>query len=115
MARYLVRFDPAMEESVRRALRALGVTLVRRVMDYYVIDIPPNLVAKVQEIPGVIEVVPERTYRIAAFMPVEKKLAQLYGLLVNPLTTPVALMRSAQIDTRHTGRRSQGGSARYWG
>ena len=99
MVRYLVRFDLTREEEVRRGLRALGITPIRKVMDYYVVDVPSELVPRIQEMPGVVEVVPERTFRIAAFVPVEKKLAQLYGLLVNPLTTPVALMRSAQIDT----------------
>ena len=96
--RYMVRFDPALKDQVRRSLRALGIPIIREVMDYFVIDIPPNLVSRVQEIPGVIEVVPERTFRIAAFIPVEQKLRQLYGLLINPATLPLALMRSAQLD-----------------
>jgi len=96
--RYMVRFDPAMQAEVRRGLRALGVTPVRKVWDYYVVDVPSELVAKIREIPGVIEVVPERKYRIAGFIPVEKKLAQLFSLLINPATLPLALMRSAQLD-----------------
>jgi len=100
MARYMVRVDPTRIDEVRRALRAMGIPVIRTVMDYIVIDIPPNLVPRIQEIPGVIEVVPERTYRIATFVavPVEKKLQQLAGLLMNPLTLPMALARSAQID-----------------
>ncbi len=98
--RYIVEIEPRMYEQVRKSLRALGIRIVKEIPPYWIsIDIPPQLVEKVEALPGVVRVSQERVYRIAAFMPVEKKLAQLYGLLVNPLTTPVALMRSAQIDT----------------
>ena len=96
--RYMVRVEPGRLEEVRGALRAMGIPVVRAVWDYLVVDIPPELAPRIQEIPGVVEVVPERAYRIAAFMPVERKLQMLYGMLVNPLTTPLALARSAQID-----------------
>jgi len=100
VVRYMVRVDPARIEDVKRALRAMGIPIIRQVWDYIVIDIPPELAPRVMEVPGVIEVVRERVYRIAAFVPipVEKKLQQLAGLLVNPLTLPMALARSAQID-----------------
>ena len=98
MARYLIRFDPALKEQVRSSLRALGIPVVRAVLDYFVVEIPPDLVPRIREIPGVVEVVPERTFRIAAFIPVEKKAAQLHRLLINPATTPLALVRSAQLD-----------------
>jgi len=97
--RYIVEIEPGMYEQVRRGLRALGIRIVREIPPYWIsIDIPPQLAERVEALPGVVRVSRERVFRIAAFIPVEKKLAQLYGLLVNPLTAPMALMRSAQLD-----------------
>jgi len=98
VARYMVRVDPARLEEVRRALRSMGVPIVRQVWDYVVVDVPPGLVPRIREVPGVVEVIRERPFKIAALVPVEKKLAQLFGLLANPLTLPAALARSAQMD-----------------
>ncbi len=96
--RYMVRVEPRMAEQVKASLRALGVRPIRQVLDYIVIDVPPELVPKIREITGVIEVVEERTFRIAAVVPVEAKLSKLYRYLVNPLTLPLALRESLRMD-----------------
>ena len=97
--RYIVEIEPGMYEQVRRGLRALGIRIVKEIPPYWIsIDIPPQLVKRVEALPGVVRVSQERIFRIAAFIPVEQKLRQLYGLLVNPATLPLALMRSAQLD-----------------
>jgi len=99
VARYMVRFDPRRADEVKRQLRTLGVTIVKQVLDYVVVEMPPNLIPRVEAIPGVIEVVPEVTYRIAEVVPIEVKVARLYPLLVNPLTLPIALIESARMDS----------------
>jgi hypothetical protein len=99
MARYMVRVDPARVEDVKRQLRALGIAIVKQVLDYIVVDMPPNMVPRVEAIPGVIEVVPEVTYRVAEVVPIEFKIAKLYPLILNPLTLPIALAESARMDS----------------
>jgi subtilisin family serine protease len=94
MARYLVEVEPARKEDVKRALRALGVTVVKQVLNYISVDMPPNLLPKVEAIPGVIRVVEEPVYGIQALtqtltveIPVERKLEQFIrmGGPLNPL------------------------------
>jgi len=97
MVRYLVRVQPGMIEQVQTELRKLGVRPVSKVFDYVVVDVPPNMVPRIQAIPGVISVERERVYRISAVMPVERKLQQFLKMLSNPLTAPMAFTWSAQV------------------
>ena len=97
MPRYLVQVDPARAEQVKSALQGLGAGIITQVFDYITIDIPEELVPRVRAVPGVVEVTPERTVRIAA-MPVFQKLQKFMELARNPLTFPLALAFSIQAD-----------------
>jgi len=100
VVRYLVEVRPGSEEQVKSALRALGVSIVKQVLNYISVDMPPRLVPRVEAIPGVVRVVEERTYRVQAFTalappklppetPVEAKLS-LFMRLGGP-ANPLAL------------------------
>jgi serine protease AprX len=95
MARYLVEVEPGRQEQVKRALRALGVSVVKQVLNYISVEMPPGLVPRVEAIPGVVRVVEERTYKVQAFIeiPVERKL-EAFLRLGGPLN-PAALAWSA--------------------
>ena len=95
--RYLVRVQPEMTERVQAELRNLGIRPISKVFDYIVVDVPPDMVSKIQAVPGVIEVVRERVYRISAVIPIEKKLQQFIKMISNPLTAGMAFAWSAQI------------------
>ncbi|RLG86707.1 MAG: hypothetical protein DRO39_02535, partial [Thermoprotei archaeon] len=85
--RYLVEVSPGRLEEVQRALRALGIRAVKKVLNYISVEMPEAMVARVEALPGVVRVVPERTYRVAAVIPVEKKLQMFlrFGGPVNPM------------------------------
>jgi subtilisin family serine protease len=95
MARYLVEVEPARREEVKRALRALGASVVKQVLNYISVEMPPGLVPRVEAISGVVRVVEERVYKVQAFIeiPVERKL-EAFLRLGGPLN-PVALAWSA--------------------
>jgi len=99
MPRYLIRFDPKFQEEVRSSLESLKITPIQKVYDYYVIEIPEEIVPKIRAIPHVIEVRPERRVGIMEYIPipVEKKLAEFLRLASNPLTLPQALAYSARM------------------
>lgn len=87
MPRYLVQIDTTRSAQVDSGLRALNLAPVSKVFDYYTVEVPDELVARVQAIPGVIAVTPEKTRRMAALVPVEMKLAEFQRLLsCNPLS-----------------------------
>jgi subtilisin family serine protease len=98
MARYLVEVEPARREEVKRALKALGARVVKQVLNYISVEIPPNLVPRVEAIPGVVRVVEERVYRVQVEIPVERKLEEFLRL-GGPLN-PAALMWSATMGLR---------------
>lgn len=97
MARYLVEYEVTRRDEVLRALKALAVPVVGEVMNYFIVDIPPAMEYRVRELPGVIDVIPERVYYVA-FVPVEVKLRKLAPMLMNPVTAPQALALSAEMD-----------------
>lgn len=87
MPRYLVEFIPGRDEEVYRGLKGLGLTPIRKVAGkYYSIESPPELVPKIESLPGVVRVVEEETYRISA-IPIEIKLSKFIemGGPLNPL------------------------------
>jgi len=86
--RLLVEVEPGRAEEVKRALRALGVRIVRQALNYVSVEAPPQLTARIEAIPGVVRVVEERVYRIAT-IPVEAKLEQFIRL--GGPANPVAL------------------------
>jgi subtilisin family serine protease len=107
MPRYLVEVKPGKEEQVKRALKALGIRIVGQVLNYISIEIPAEMVPKVEAVPGVVRVVEERTYRVQAFVappipfavpaeqveiPVEQKL-DMFMRLGGP-ANPLAMMWS---------------------
>ncbi len=97
--RYLVSVEPDRMKEVQMSLSRMRVGVVTKIMDYIVVDIPPERVAEVRAIPGVIEVIAEEKYKIAV-MPVEAKLRLFARLLSNPLTAPMALAWSATVKPR---------------
>jgi len=88
--RYLVRVEAGRIEEVKAAMLRMGIRPVSTVFDYIVVDVPLAVAEQIREIPGVVSVSAERTYRISA-IPVEQKLSQFIRLLSNPLTAPLAL------------------------
>jgi subtilisin family serine protease len=95
MARYLVEAEPARLEEVRRALKALGVKVVKQVLDYISVEMPPELVPRVEALPGVVRVVEERVYRVQVEIPVDRKL-EAFLRLGGPVN-PLALAWSAAV------------------
>jgi len=95
MARLLVEVEPGRAEEVKRALRALGVRVVKQALNYVSVEAPPHLAARIEAIPGVVRVVEERVYRVAVYnpIPVEARLRQFLRL-GGPLS-PAALMWAA--------------------
>jgi len=89
--------DPARTEEVKSALRGVGVSIITQTFDYITIDIPEELVPKVRAILGVVAVTPERTVRISV-MPVFQKLQKFMELARNPLTLPLAISFSLEVD-----------------
>jgi subtilisin family serine protease len=96
--RYLVEVEPGKEEQVKRALKALGIRIVKQVLNYVSVEMPAEVVPKVEAVPGVVRVVEERTYRVQAFfaapveqieVPVEQKL-EMFMRMGGPLN-PLAL------------------------
>lgn len=59
MARYLAQIDPARAEQVKSSLGTIKVGVISQAFDYWLVDIPPELIPKVRVIPGVITVRPE--------------------------------------------------------
>jgi hypothetical protein len=96
--RYLVRFELDKLRTVEESLKMIGVTPVTKVLDYIVIDVPPELKPKIQEIPGVIELIEEKAYGIKAIIPVEAKLSRFMEL-GGPLSIP-ALLWSMNVKER---------------
>ncbi|MEM3994910.1 MAG: S8 family serine peptidase [Thermofilum sp.] len=93
MARYLVEFEPGRRDEVYRALKLIGVTPLKSVIDrYWLVEIPSELVPKIEAIPGVVRVVREKTYGIGS-VPVEAKLSTFLRM-GGPLN-PMALIWSA--------------------
>jgi len=83
--RYLVEVEPDKLESIQRQLKALGVRVIKKTLNYISVEMPPEIVSKVEAIPGVVRVVEERIYRIA--IPVEIKLSEFMrrGGPLNPM------------------------------
>ena len=98
MPRYLVRFEPEYKEGVRAGLGALGVVPAAQVLDYFVVDVPEELVPRIKVIPHVVEVRSEGPIRIKRVIPVEKKLSKFLELARNPLTLPQAFAFSLEAD-----------------
>jgi hypothetical protein len=94
--RYLVRIDVARAEEVKSGLRSLGVRIISQLIDYVVVDAPPELKPGIESLPGVVEVVEERKYRIA--IPVEAKLSRFLEM-GGPLN-PLALLWSLSVKDR---------------
>lgn len=87
--RYLVEFAPNRQEEVYRQLKALGLRPTKKVIDkYWSVEIPTELVSKVEALPGVIRVVKEETYSIST-LPVEAKLKTF--LRLGGPTNPIAM------------------------
>ncbi|MEM4667372.1 MAG: S8 family serine peptidase [Thermofilum sp.] len=87
MTRYLVEFEPGRRDEVYRSLKALGITPLRLVINrYWLVDVPGELVPRIQALPGVVRVVEEREYSITV-LPVDRKLATFLrmGGPLNPL------------------------------
>jgi hypothetical protein len=101
--RYLVRVEPVKMEMVQRELGRIGITLVRSVFDYWVIDIPQEQVERVRAISGVIDVVPERKVGLTQTanlkvrpIPIEAKMAEFARLFTsNPITGPISAFKFA--------------------
>ncbi|MEM1750718.1 MAG: S8 family serine peptidase [Desulfurococcaceae archaeon] len=92
MPRYIVEFDPNKQEEVYRGLKSLGITPIRKVMNYWSVEAPAEAVPRIESLPGVVRVVEERAYRIST-MPVELKLAKFLEM-GGPLN-PIALIWAA--------------------
>jgi len=94
--RYLIEVSPEKIEQVKTTLKALGVKPLRQILNYISVDIPSELVPKIETIEGVVRVVEEKTYKIQIFqmiIPVEKKLEQF--LKLGGPWNPLALAWSA--------------------
>ena len=93
--KYLVQIDLARLEDIKRSLAALkasaGVKPVGQVLDYLVVDVPPELVPGISALGGVIAVTPERWLSIKQILtPIDEKIAEFQRLfLANPITGPV--------------------------
>ncbi|MEM2352046.1 MAG: S8 family serine peptidase [Thermoproteota archaeon] len=93
MARYLVEFSPNRQEDVYRGLKGLGLTPLRKVAGmYWSVEAPPEMVPRIEALPGVVRVIEDKTYRISS-LPVEAKLAE-FMRLGGPLN-PLALIWAA--------------------
>ena len=97
MVRYLVEVEVGKVELVQSGLKSLGIKPIRKVLNYISIDVPPDLVPKVESLPGVVRVVEERTYRVQV-IPVEAKL-QTFLRLGGPLS-PAAIAWSLAMGLR---------------
>ncbi len=87
--RYLVEFVPNRQEEVYRQLKALGLRPTKKVIGkYWSVEIPTELVSKVEALPRVIRVVKEETYSIST-LPVEAKLKTF--LRLGGPTNPIAM------------------------
>ncbi len=99
MARYLVQFVPARIDEVKRNLAALkassGVKPIQQLMDYLVIDVPPEITPEVKAIEGVISVTPEKWMSIKqVLIPIDRKVDQFQKLfLSNPITGPASAFK----------------------
>lgn len=105
MGRYLVQVDLARLEEIKRNLAVLRassqVKPIEQVMDYLVIDVPPELAPKVEAIMGVVRVAPESWLSIKqVLIPIDEKIAEFQRLfLSNPITgPPSAFSYSAKVD-----------------
>ena len=98
--RYLVRFKPDYSKRVKAELERVGITPIEMVFDYYILEMPEELVPEVRRIEGVVEVRPEVEKRIMQYfpIPVEKKLARFLELARNPLTLPSAFAYALSAD-----------------
>jgi len=114
--RYLIQVQPDKMSEVQKGLVRIGITPIRSTFDYWLVDIPQEVVPQVRAIPGVIDVVSERSVKALGLVdflpampweglpvprsmiakiraelpvepiPVEKKLARFIDLAKNPLT-----------------------------
>lgn len=101
MARYLLKTDPAQIAELKRSLSVAGIIPISTAFNYLTVDIPPDWVAKVRAIPGIIAVTPEKMYGVKyAPVSIETKLAEFRRLFFsNPLTgPPSALAYSIKAD-----------------
>lgn len=98
--KYLIQVDKPKTEDIKTSLGALKFPFTPSGFGYITVDIPPEMVSKVQQISGVISVTPEKTRKIMVALPVETKLAEFYRLFKsNPLTGPAQAIRfSIQAD-----------------
>jgi hypothetical protein len=98
--RYLVEVEPGRLEEVKRSLRVLGIRPVKQVLNYISVDAPPELVPRVEALPGIVRVVEERVYRVLALVevPVERKL-EAFLRLGGP-ANPLALAWSTAVGLR---------------
>ncbi|GAJ05206.1 unnamed protein product, partial [marine sediment metagenome] len=92
MARYLVQVDLARLEDIKRSLAALKASAevkpAGQILDYLVVDVPPELVPRISVLGGVIAVTPERWLSIKQLLvPIDKKIDEFQRLfLANPIT-----------------------------
>jgi len=59
MARFLIQVQPDKLAQVQEALIGLRIRPVEKLLDYIVVDIPPELAGEIRALPYVVEVVPE--------------------------------------------------------
>ncbi|MEM1820352.1 MAG: S8 family serine peptidase [Thermofilaceae archaeon] len=94
MPRYLVEFEPGRRDEVYRGLKALGITPLRLVINrYWLVDVPGELVPRIEALPGVVRVVEEIEYSVTA-LPVDRKLA-VFLRMGGPLN-PLAMVWAAR-------------------
>jgi len=96
MARFIIEVEVNYVEEVQRNLRAMGIRPIEKAFNYILVDMPPELAPKVEELPHVVRVTPERPMRITAIVPVEKKL--LTWLRMGGAANPLAQMWSMNVD-----------------
>ena len=90
MPRFILQFDPTAASQVFQQLQALAVPFAfpRPLFDYFVVELPPQLVAQVASLPGVLRV--EADKRMGIFpVAVERELQAMFqagplALLSNP-------------------------------
>lgn len=99
--RYLVQVQPQRMAEVKTKLTSLGFTPITTVYNFITVDVPSDVVPTIRTIPGVVSVIPEKTYSaLYVPVPVSTKMTEFVRLLrSNPITgPPSALAYSIQAD-----------------